>query len=283
MKERYCHICQQRVRNATHLKIHKDGIPIDVKKLDFYVYNFPKLKDKAKIMHMYEIEKQSLPMICKYADGIDLKSLVYVMEHYGIRIRSVKEALNLEETKLRLQETSLKKYGAINPLSRGTEPYKKKNKTVIDKYGVENVFQCIDDFVDEHFYKRRHSKISSLNMRIKELLTENHIPFEMEFRLTYVTEADGIKSKFYDFHILNTNVLLEVNGDYWHANPAKYSKDTVFQFPKNTVTAEEIWKMDEYKRNIAAVNNYKVVYLWEKEIKENNEQYILQKINDSIN
>ena len=53
-------------------------------------------------MHMYEIEKQSLPMICKYANGIDLKSLVYVMEHYGIRIRSVKEALNLEETKLRL-------------------------------------------------------------------------------------------------------------------------------------------------------------------------------------
>ena len=63
----------------------------------------------------------------------------------------------------------------------------------------------------------------------------------------------------YDFKI--GNYLLEVNGDYWHANPNKYKENDTFKFPKNELKAKDIWEMDTYKKEIAESNGYKVIYI----------------------
>jgi len=52
-------------------------------------------------------------------------------------------------------------------------------------------------------------------LKMKEILTSLNIPFEHQFRLG---------NHLFDFYILNTNILIEVDGDYWHANPKKYSE-----------------------------------------------------------
>lgn len=49
--------------------------------------------------------------------------------------------LACQEIKDKATETNVKKYGAPNPLSLNTEPYKKRNETVQKKYNVSNVFQ----------------------------------------------------------------------------------------------------------------------------------------------
>lgn len=222
-------------------------------------------------------------MLCEYVDGIDLKALIFVMTQYGIKIRSISESLHTEQSQTRYKNTCLKKFGATNCLSKGTIPYLKRNKTVQDKYGVENVFQLIDEFMKEHGTKYTRSKISSLNIQLENILKKHNILYETEFRIKYFNEKHYKCYKFYDFHILNSNLLIEVNGDYWHANPEKYKETDIFQFPKMKLTAKDIWQMDEYKNNIAKVNNFNVLYIWENDLKYESEFTIIQKIKDSIN
>ena len=48
-----------------------------------------------------------------------------------------------------------------------------------------------------------------------------------------------IGTKIFDIFIPKYNLLIEYNGDYWHANPTKYKAD-YFNHKKNK-TAQEIW------------------------------------------
>lgn len=63
------------------------------------------------------------------------------LKRLNISTRNVKESHYMSGYKSKLEKTNLKKYGAINPLSKGTSPYIKRNKTVKERYGVNNVFQ----------------------------------------------------------------------------------------------------------------------------------------------
>lgn len=66
------------------------------------------------------------------------------LKRFNITVRNVKQSHYMEGYKDRIEKTNLKKYGAINPLSKGTTPFEKRNKTVKEKYGVDNVFQHTD-------------------------------------------------------------------------------------------------------------------------------------------
>jgi hypothetical protein len=63
------------------------------------------------------------------------------LKRLNIPVRNVKQSHYMDGYKERIETTNLKKYGATNPLSKGTVSYNKKNKTVKQKYGVDNVFQ----------------------------------------------------------------------------------------------------------------------------------------------
>jgi hypothetical protein len=63
------------------------------------------------------------------------------LKRLNIPVRNVKQSHYMGGYKNRIEKTNLKKYGAINPLSKGTVSYEKRNKTVKEKYGVDNVFQ----------------------------------------------------------------------------------------------------------------------------------------------
>jgi hypothetical protein len=66
------------------------------------------------------------------------------LKRLNIPVRNIKQSHIMTGYKSRIEKTNLKKYGAINPLSKGTLSYKKRNKTVKEKYGVDNVFQHTD-------------------------------------------------------------------------------------------------------------------------------------------
>lgn len=124
------------------------------------------------------------------------------------------------------------------------------------------------------------SKISSLNKKLYKVLEELQIQYVPEFSLKYKTEEGGNRWKSYDAKI--GNLLIEVNGDYWHANLIKYKEDHIFIFPKSELTAKEVWNMDKYKEDIANAHGYSVMYIWESEINENIED-VKQRIKNCIN
>lgn len=275
---RICPYCKLILNNpGSHIKacgqLHGD----ENWKYNFYVFNFPKLKDRNFLYQCYVIDHDSLPILCKKVGGLDLKAMCWILNYYGIKTRSVSTALKLNETRQRINETNLKIYGAINPLSRGTTAFYKRNETVKRKYGVDNVWQCVDKFVDFH---GNHSKISSLNLRLIKLFEDNNIPYEREYIIHYVDDCGKTRYKFYDFKIGNT--IIEVNGDYWHANPQKYPADAVFTFPKSVCTAKNIWDADNFKADIAKKNGYKVLYIWESFMKRTNDYDLLQYIKNNI-
>lgn len=272
-----CPICKKEIKqlNPKHIKNCFGDDPNY--KIKYINHNFPITSNIDFIKNLYEVDNYSIPMLCKEVGGLDLKSMVYVLNYYGIRIRTIKETRGLKEYKERIESTNIEKYGQKNPLSKGTEPWKKKNKTVLDKYGVENVWQCIDDFISSYGSR---SKFSKLNNKVEEVLKYSKLIYESEFRIKYEFE-NKLKWKFYDFKI--GNYLLEVNGDYWHANPNKYKENDTFKFPKNELKAKDIWEMDTYKKEIAESNGYKVIYIWETELNKMNDEEILQFIKNQIN
>jgi hypothetical protein len=63
------------------------------------------------------------------------------LKRLSIPVRNIKQSHYMDGYRNRIEKTNLKKYGAINPLSRGTISFEKRNKTVKEKYGVDNIFQ----------------------------------------------------------------------------------------------------------------------------------------------
>lgn len=83
-----------------------------------------------------------------------------------------------------------------------------------------------------------------------------------------------VKDKIYDFYIPSKNMLIEVDGDYWHGNPEVFKEHSNMQ-KKNI-------KNDIYKDTIAKGLGYKIERVWEKDLNEN---YIVTKkrFNDLLN
>ena len=82
--------------------------------------------------------------------------------------------------------------------------------------------------------------------------------------------------------IKNTNIILEINGDYWHANPSIYESEDLLNFAWGRKKAKEIWSKDEIKRLLAEKHNYKVIYLWEFEIIKTKDEELIDLINEKL-
>lgn len=73
----------------------------------------------------------------------------------------------------------------------------------------------------------------------------------------------------------NSNKIIEYFGDYWHANPARFSKDSIVK----KKTAEEIWKNDQERINQLINSGYQVLIVWESEVKNNFNQMVEKCVN----
>jgi G:T-mismatch repair DNA endonuclease (very short patch repair protein) len=115
--------------------------------------------------------------------------------------------------------------------------------------------------------------ISKLELLVKDTLEKLNVNFKSQFFVT---------RKSYDFKILGTPFLLEVNGDFWHANPKLYKFDDILNHGVVKKTAKELWEKDAEKKEIAEKYGYKVITFWEKDIR-NNEKNLSEWIENQIN
>ena len=73
--------------------------------------------------------------------------------------------------------------------------------------------------------------------------------------------------QFYDFKI--GNILIELNGIYWHCSPKIYKPNDLVKFPNNKfILAKDKWKYDEEKCKFAEKRGYKIITIWEDEFNE---------------
>lgn len=148
-----------------------------------------------------------------------------------------------DEHKLKLSETATKRWE--NPEERE----KQSNKRM--EYIVKNGFETKSKLED--YFKN--------NFLIGELKLNEKKDFYHQF---YIREIKSL----YDFKISGKNILIEIDGDYWHCNPnTKFAITTYAAQKKNLIS-------DEIKNKWCLDNGFKLLRFWESEIKNNPEKII---------
>jgi len=106
---------------------------------------------------------------------------------------------------------------------------------------------------------------SKLEQTFENLLISNNIQFESQHN------ANGF---LFDFYVPTKNVLIEVDGDFWHSNPIKW--------PKPIYECQlDIAENDKVKNIVAKSAGYTLLRFWESDINEN-PQKVIQTLLDAI-
>lgn len=96
-----------------------------------------------------------------------------------------------------------------------------------------------------------------------------------EYGIMYTDDLGNHSYYRYDFTIPSLKLIIEFNGDNWHANPKIYENDATPNPFNLNLTASDIWEHDKKKRLAAESRGFTMFYVWESEYKTNpSELYI---------
>lgn len=165
----------------------------------------------------------------------------------------------------KMQETfSLRKCIEKHGDKGGKEIWSERNKKWRDK--VYNSGSCIS---------RGTSEMSSnfINEIMNNIDFIGTFLFDKNEKFIYSKELN--KAFKYDFTYNEKKKIIEINGDFWHANPKFFkNKNDIHRISKKTVS--KIWELDEYKIRLADEYGYSVLTIWEDDIR-NNRKYTINK------
>ena len=298
---RKCPFCEKEFKSTSpHIYACSDLDDKKEIKFRYIKYNFPEISKKETLIDVYLIGENSLPDI-KKKYGIDFKSVIFLLDYFNIEKRTMSESA--KKISVPKQRKTLKKTHGVDWSSK--LPYVKelKRKNCLKKYGVDNIFKS-DWFKEnrDYFFLEKHgmdiseyykikwdemsdedkknhmlnsalksSSSSSIEQKIKNILELMSIEYTSQF-----TMKVGKKINFFDIKI--GNILIEVNGDFWHGNPLIYKKNDILKFPKKEIVCESIWIKDKKKKETALKKGYNVVYLWESFIRKSSDDDIIKEL-----
>lgn len=203
----------------------------------------------------------------------------------GINKRGIAQSKIMPKCLERTKQTNIERWGYEHNFNKNHPSRIAWEQRLWDEEGITNVFQR-DDVklkITEHIKLNgrcvRGSRISQIHKYIYDMLIAHDILCENEFPI----KQEIHYMSFYDIKILDTNILIEINGDLYHANPQFYKSTDVVFLPgsKTLKPVQEFWDKDERKRILAEKNSYKVETLWEYDIIHNHEK-IRTKLNNIL-
>lgn len=153
------------------------------------------------------------------------------LERYG-----VKNVMHVPEFVGKIASTMLDRYG-VNCAMRVPKFRQKYVSTMNELYGVPYYVMTDDYLVNSHF------RISTANKQLGQMLTDNQIAVEYEFKLD---------DKQYDIHILGSNILIEVDPSYTH--------NVIGNHWMKTGIAEDYHKI---KSAVAIAHGYRCIHVFD--------------------
>jgi very-short-patch-repair endonuclease len=97
-------------------------------------------------------------------------------------------------------------------------------------------------------------KLSKLHRYIKKTLCLDNLGFVSE---------QVIDKFFVDELNSDKKIIIEINGDYIHANPKRFKPNDIIKVMGNCYTAQEKWVYDEQRKHILESLGYNVIVIWE--------------------
>lgn len=115
---------------------------------------------------------------------------------------------------------------------------------------------------------RKFKRIKTHNKFTKKSITKSKAEVEFSLfllSLGIITEDQfRLGYKYYDFIIKGTNILIEFDGDYFHANP------TIYKDPNKLNKMQKKNRLnDNFKNSLALANGYKLFRFWESDFRKN--------------
>lgn len=157
------------------------------------------------------------------------------------------------------------KYGDEVGAAKFAEVCKSKGITLENlskKYGVEEGFIRYNKFLEDT--KCNFVSLSGVQFvkDIVEFLPEHYIFHDGTFSKEFCIYDE--KPYLFDFTITHPiKIIVEFNGDYWHANPKKYKHDELVSLRGGKIAAHKIWERDQHKITIANKRGFQVLTIWE--------------------
>jgi G:T-mismatch repair DNA endonuclease (very short patch repair protein) len=194
--------------------------------------------------------------------------------------------------------TNIKKFGSENPLGKLSPSRYKRDKTVLLKYGVNNVFAlqkvkekiqktCLDrygsrNFATSKFCKKNNGRLSNPHKKVSDYLNSigiNHTNDEQGLFEKYNEKLCRIYSPVPDITVNDKNIVIEIFGDYFHANPKIYLPEDIITLtwkkPNKQILVKDLWEFDEIRKKHIESFGYNVLILWESDIKNENYKNII--------
>ena len=84
---------------------------------------------------------------------------------------------------------------------------------------------------------------------------------KLKVRYVYQFEAKDI-GRFYDFYLPDNNLIIEVDGSYYHSDPRLVKEENMNPMQKHNK------RVDEYKDKWALMHGIPIMRIWEKDIRE---------------
>ncbi len=85
---------------------------------------------------------------------------------------------------------------------------------------------------------------------------------KLKVRYVYQFEAKDI-GRFYDFYLPDVNLIIEIDGSYFHSDPRLVKEENMNPMQKRNK------RVDEYKDRWALIHGIPLIRFWEKDIREN--------------
>lgn len=173
-------------------------------------------------------------------------------EHYNPK-NHYSYYMNKGYTKSEAEKIALEYRKSKSPFSRSFIKYENQNEN-----DVQNIISDLSRKRGIKGLQSMKSGCSLLEQQVADSLTKRNIKFTRQYQ---------IDNRFsYDFYLHDFNVIIEVNGTYWHADPRIFSHDDIINYPYGSICAGKKWKKDEIKNTYAVKKGYIVEVIWELDI-----------------
>lgn len=235
---------KQAITNTFDYKNKKYGMTKD----EFIEYNKNRASTKKNFIKKYGEEDglKKWNAYCKKQSYVGI-ALEYFIEKYG-EVVGTEVYNDVNRKKSNSIDGFIRRYGE----DRGIVEY--ENYMNVFSKSI-NVSKNSQTFFDEIVKFMKIMSLDTNNLYYKNLNREFG-KLDVEKRRYY----------FYDFVSTSAKVVVEYNGDIYHANPISYNEHDVPPFRGNKRTANEIWTYDKEKQDFIASLGFYVIIVWESDV-----------------
>lgn len=260
-----CAICNRKFKAITNTHLKKHNITEVAYKKQFPEYS---LGDFSRF-NLWQMSKENREHLTRNS------KLVYSSNELLEKKRLARNvACDLPEYRKKLSVASLKNAKTNKMIL----VYSNAKNNVTQVMRMSNFDRWKLKFGEEEAIRRQQNWLKNVKLpnksfgtkcelRFKDMLDELAIDYIQQFRM---------KRFICDFYLPKFNLIVEIDGDYWHANPKSFKSTDVVGRKKEI--AARIWQKDKARECDLKNMNFNVIRYWESSLKIKNAQEIFEDI-----